>query len=253
MWHDATWFGDLQSILRDQGYTSIAVDLLPGERFLVGFTQTEIVEDLERTLKYELEGNEAAQELVLVGHSQGGLVVQSCLSNSSWIHENTNAVVLMATYPLGNIASFRKITSQTQSLCSHWGVLSIFLLGRIMSLSYLKALFLLPTTDTDESKLQRYTEKILKAPSDGMITMSHFLLGEKEGVISSKPTLVLGAQDDIIYPPHLVRDGFDARFPKATHIVVPNQAHCFMDPPENSTPAMPDSLLGWLNRLYTAE
>ena len=43
MWHDASWFHELQVTLQKAGYSSCAIDLLPGERFLLGFSQKEIV------------------------------------------------------------------------------------------------------------------------------------------------------------------------------------------------------------------
>jgi len=56
-------------------------------------------------------------------------------------------------------------------------------------------------------------------------------LSQNVGVISTKPTLILGAGGGIIFhPPHLLRDDFDVRFPNAAHVTIPRQAHCFMDP-----------------------
>jgi pimeloyl-ACP methyl ester carboxylesterase len=111
----------------------------------------------------------------------------------------------------------------------------------------------------------------MAAPADGTITMTHFLppsgstnTGSNSIIISTKPVLVLGAQQDIIYPPDLLREDFQRRFPNATHVTVPHQAHCFMDPPpQPKTPTtstrsstekklqltMEDCLLEWLDEL----
>ena len=70
--------------------------------------------------------------------------------------------------------------------------------------------------------------------------MSHF--PQSVGVISTKPTLVLGAQNDIIYPPHLLVTDFDERFPNAAHKTVPNQAHYFMDPVADGEKSMEDTI-----------
>jgi hypothetical protein len=56
--------------------------------------------------------------------------------------------------------------------------------------------------------------------------------------------LILGAAEDIIYPPHLFTKEFEKRFPKAKHVYVPDQAHCFKDPNWQTTMAKP--LVKWL-------
>ena len=73
-------------------------------------------------------------------------------------------------------------------------------------------------------------------------------------LISAQPTLVLEAEQDIIYPPKLLTKGFDERFPEATHVSIPNQAHCFMDPipTKNSgdDPTMSQALVQWLDKVF---
>jgi len=239
MWHDATYFQDLQLYLQQHGYTSYAIDLLPGERLLPGFTQREIVRDLEETLSHY--GND---DMILLGHSQGGLVAQSCMLNSVVIRKRCKAIVLMGTYPLGlSKIPIRKLLNEPRNMYNHIGYAWICLFGKLMNIDYLKHIFLLPTTD--ETLLEQYTSKILKAPSDGFITMSHFF--ETVGIVSTKPTLILGAKDDVIYPPHLLTHDFDARFTDATHVVIPNQAHCFMDPDDDKTKEK--VLVEWLEAL----
>lgn len=86
-----------------------------------------------------------------------------------------------------------------------------------------------------------YSFHRIQAPSDGRVTMSHFPATPKP---LDTPALILGAKDDIIYPPHLFKEAFDARFKKPTHIVVPNQAHCFRDAGWQKTMIKP--LVNWL-------
>ena len=234
MWHNAVWFEPLQKSLKQAGYSSIAIDLLPGERFLVGFTQREIVADLERTIGELLAHENDNTELVIVGHSQGGLVAQSCLLNSPYLKSRTRGVVLMGTFPLGgtfaevSIIQKRAIPQPT-SFYNHIGILGILFFGRVLSKKYMQHIFLRPTTDLNSTEMKRYADMILNAPADDMITMSHFP-DSRVKMISTIPALILGAESDIIYPPSLVKEGFAKRFPSASHVVVRSQAHCFMDP-----------------------
>ena len=157
MWHDAAWFYDLQVYLQKQGgYTSWAIDLLPGERFLLGFTQAEIVADLECTLRHHLKGNET---IVLVGHSQGGLVAQCCLHKSPFLCEKTRGTVLMGTYPLGHVPPFYRILRQPRNMYNHYGVWGIYLFGRLWNLDYLKHIFFLRSTYTKISMFVPATTK----------------------------------------------------------------------------------------------
>ena len=242
MWHDASWYSKLQHRLQQRGYSSYAIDLLPGERFLPGFTQKEIVTDLKHTLILEAENEEV--EYILVGHSQGGLVVQSCLKRCPELHDRTKATVLLGTYPLGLLPPLRALMKQPRNMYYHMGYAWMCLTGKLSSLEYLAHIFLLPTTDPSTLP-DDYTSKLLKAPSDGLITMTHF--PQRVGVLSEKPTLVLGAKEDIIYPPHLFKSDFDNRFPNATHQTVPQQAHCFMDSVSASDTDMEDMLIDWLD------
>eukprot|EP00957_Ditylum_brightwellii_P092074 7010128-Ditylum_brightwellii.AAC.1 len=71
--------------------------------------------------------------------------------------------------------------------------------------------------------------------------MSHFPSSPKP---TKTPALIMGASEDIIYPPELLKKDFDVRFPNATHVIVPDQAHCFVDPGWQNTIVEP--LLKWL-------
>ena len=260
MWHDSSWclFSEIQSLLKQNGYTSYAIDLLPGERFLPGFTQNEIVTDLESTLLCDSEDDN--NEYILVGHSQGGLVAQSLMKNSSSkLKQRIKGIVLMGTYPLGLIPPTSEFMKEPQNMYNHIGYAGICLIGKIINIAYLQHIFLLPSTNpTSTSRLQNYTTKILKAPSDGLITMSHFLLqaSTEDKVISTKPTLVVGAQNDIIYYPHLLEKDFDTRFPNASHKVIPRQAHCFMDPivdDKDKSNDVKHVLMNWVNGIFSSQ
>eukprot|EP00542_Grammatophora_oceanica_P009385 CAMPEP_0194027824 /NCGR_PEP_ID=MMETSP0009_2-20130614/1872_1 /TAXON_ID=210454 /ORGANISM="Grammatophora oceanica, Strain CCMP 410" /LENGTH=325 /DNA_ID=CAMNT_0038666997 /DNA_START=24 /DNA_END=1002 /DNA_ORIENTATION=- len=238
MWHDASYYGRLQQLLSLNGYTSYAVSLLPGKRLLPGGSQKELLTDLEHTLKQEVCGR-----YILLGHSQGGLLTQSALQNSKEIRENAVAAVLLGTYPLGLTPPVGKLLKEPRNMYTDLGYAYICGFGKLVNVRYAKHMFLMPTTDEKEPAMGKYIEGLLKAPSDGLITMSHFPATPKP---VQTPALVLGASDDIIYPPHLLKDEFDARFPNATHVVAEGQAHCFVDPGWEKTMAEP--LLEWLDK-----
>lgn len=82
-----------------------------------------------------------------------------------------------------------------------------------------------------------------KAPSDGRITTTHFPDNPKP--MEHIPALVLGAGEDIIYPPHFFEKEFQERFPKATFKTIPRQAHCFRD--KGWQQSMGEPLLHWLD------
>lgn len=202
--------------------------------------------DLKKTLLENSDDDNV--DYILLGHSQGGLVLQSCLKNSPELKARTRAAVLMGTYPLGLTPPVGALLKEPRNMYNQVGYAGICLTGKLISLGYLQHIFLVPTTDPNSTaSLREYTSNLLKAPSDGLITMSHF--PQNVGVISTKPTLVLGAAQDIIYPPHLLREDFDSRFPNAEHKTVPNQAHCFMDPVEKDSASMKETLLEWLDQV----
>lgn len=248
MWHDAAWWDSdplfLQSLLKDKGYTSYAIDLLPGERFLVGFSQTEIVADLERTLLSENGNNDEPVEFVLVGHSQGGVAVQSCLKNSPKLAARTKAAALLGTIPLG------KKQTNDMAKANIKGFLWTAFTGKALSKDFLKDVMLLPSTDVAKSPaLETWLSTRMRAPSDGLLVVSHSNGKEDASVISTLPTLVLEADHDVIFPKTIFKEGFDARFPNATHKIISNQAHCFMDPYDNNDDRMQDVLVDWLDEI----
>lgn len=246
MWHDASFYARLQDLLADRGYTSLAVDLLPGERLLPGGSQKELVADLECTLHAAFPDSNV--DFILVGHSQGGLIAQSCLRNSEKLRQYTAGVVLLGTYPLGCTPSL-SLLRQPRNMYNDIGYAYICAFGRLWNKRYTKHIFLLPTTDeTTDPTLQGYLQRLLHAPSDGLVTMSHF--PQTPYVAANTPALILGAEGDIIYPPHLLAEEFDRRFPsrkQTTHIVVKGQAHCFVDPGWES--AMAEPMMEWMDKV----
>jgi hypothetical protein len=126
--------------------------------------------------------------------------------------------------------------------------------GKLMNVRYAKHIFLMPSTEEHEPRIQAYLQGLLQAPSDGWVTMTHFPAAapavqhhHQQQQVQTRTTLilVLGAAEDIIYPPHLLANHFDARFSIVTHVIAEGQAHCFMDPGWDLSMAKP--LVDWLD------
>lgn len=240
MWHDTWYFEALQTILARHGYSSYAISLKPGERLLPGGGQIELVRDLEATLN-----TLNIDRFVILGHSQGGLLAQSAVWNSRQIHDKVSVVVLLGTFPLGyapSMAHARKLMNRPNMFRAGYAGICFF--GKLFTVSYTKHIFLMPATDETTTEMRKYMNRVLTAPSDGLITTSHTM--EKiHKTISDKPTLVLGAEGDVIYPPDLLQDAFQERFPNAKQIVAKGQAHGFVDPGWETNMASP--LVEWLD------
>lgn len=241
MWHDASYYQELQQLLARAGYTSHAINLLPGERLLPGGSQKELVADLEVTLQKTIP--DPQQQFVLLGHSQGGLITQSALRNSQAIRKRAMGAVLLGTYPLG-LTPPVALLKQPRNMYSDVGYLWICLFGKLLNTRYTKHIFLLPTTDETKPKMKSYMDGLLEAPSDGLVTMSHFPQTQTPVPL---PTLILGAEQDCIYPPTFLTQAFKERFPNSQEIVAKDQAHCFVDPGWQDTIGKP--LIAWLDDL----
>ena len=136
MWNDASYFEELQEYLADGGYTSYAIELLPGERWLPGGLLQELVRDLEYTLQ------DIPRPHVLLGHSRGGILIQGALQLSPKMRQNSSStgVILLASYPLGYVPPLRAIFDQRKDGFIHnWmGAMNILLLGKLRNKEYTK-------------------------------------------------------------------------------------------------------------------
>jgi pimeloyl-ACP methyl ester carboxylesterase len=156
MWHDSSYYAELQDILAKEGYASYAIDLLPGERFSRGGSQQELVQDLEYTLE-DIEG-----PYILLGHSQGGLVVQAALQKSDVIRKTAEGVVLLGTYPLGLTPPVSAILKEKRTMYMDLGYAFFCFFGKLMNTRYTKHIFLLPNTDEMSEEVSSYIAKLLK-------------------------------------------------------------------------------------------
>jgi pimeloyl-ACP methyl ester carboxylesterase len=156
MWHTAEYFQQLQHILAQEGYTSYAIDMLPGERLTPGGSEKELVQDLELTLK------DIKDMYVLLGHSQGGLITQACLQRSDEIRKTVAGIVLLGSYPIGLTPPFSSLAKQKQNMIMDWGYLGVCFFGKLVNARYTKGIFLLPSTDDTSEEISRYIQGILK-------------------------------------------------------------------------------------------
>ena len=116
--------------------------------------------------------------------------------------------------------------------------------GRVTA-SAARRIFLRPcTAGTHVGSLASYLDRVASAPPDGLLTMSHFVPFSCRQDASGTPVLILGADDDVIYPPSVMRPYFETRFPNATHLVAQEQAHCFAD--QGWQQSMAEPLVDWL-------
>eukprot|EP00980_Cylindrotheca_fusiformis_P008506 scaffold1805_cov104-Cylindrotheca_fusiformis.AAC.13 len=241
MWHTPSCYEELQICLAKEGFTSYAVDFVPGERFhLRGASMKQLIADLEYTLE------DIPAPYILMGHSQGGLVVQGALQHSSdtSIRKNTEGIVMMASFPLGHPTPIRLFMDDLGTYYS-------ILFGKIMNARFAKKLNLLPTTDEKSPELSTFIQKLLKAPPEGRITMSLATTGKTSTTPSSSssspldiPALILSPKQDALCDPTTLRQAFDERFSNATHVLIPNQGHAFRDPGWQTTMIPP--LVKWL-------
>jgi pimeloyl-ACP methyl ester carboxylesterase len=255
MWHGTWYWEPLQTLLADHGFTSIAIDLLPASRYRCG-TASKIVADLEFTLT-SLDVRGAA----LVGHSQGGLVVQAFIRDVLPHSPRLLAgAVLMGTMPLGLPPTELVLRALQGHPNMYWGRCGMGLLaytyfmltGRVVA-GAAKRIFLRPDTDhTDHGGSKAgYLDRVTRAPPDGLLTMNHFVppsCAQDVRTHEGPEVLVLGAGDDVIYPPAACRSGFETRYPhQVVHAVARGQAHCFVDPGWQESMGKP--LLEWLEAL----
>eukprot|EP00980_Cylindrotheca_fusiformis_P003229 scaffold734_cov118-Cylindrotheca_fusiformis.AAC.3 len=217
-----------------------------GERWLPGGMGHELVQDLECTLR-DIQG-----PYVLVGHSKGGMLIQRALQQSEGIKKQTVGVVLMGSYPLGKLPPIQLFTQKHSMVRDVAGALYLSLFGKIRNRKYAKDIFLLPSADEAANKdLSNHLDAIVQAPADGALFFPyhHYLSYSSPSQTSPQPcdipTLIMWASHDILCPPGLLKDAFDERFTKATHVTIPHQAHSFRD--DGWEISLLEPLMDWLN------
>lgn len=232
MWHGAWFWTRLQTKLAANGIASFAPELRAGHFK----TLQSHVEDITTTIAASFSS--ANRRIVLIGHSQGGLICQALLEHEPFrtlVH--VEAVVLAATVPLG---------MQPRETMRAWGWFGSPLIrmllamgaapflyycvwGRLWNHRTAHSLFFLPTTAPPIESLQRCVD----APCDGLPTWAHFLRARPLFALSSTTrVLVLGAERDVVYAPMPLIPVFRARFANCTMATASDQvhSHCLSDP-----------------------
>lgn len=230
MWHGNWFWQRLQARLAAAGIASYALELRAGHLKTLQSHVDDVISTM-RSLNLS-----PANRLVLIGHSQGGLICQALLEDPSFCSSfSVNTVILAASVPLA---------MQPAETFRAWGwfgsplVRMFFTMGAVPFLYYCvfgrlwnrntaHALFFLPSTAPSIAALQRCVD----APCDGLPTWAHFMRPKPLFTLLPRTrVLVLGAENDVVYAPGVLIPAFRARFPHCTFHVAPHQAHCLSDP-----------------------
>lgn len=169
-WHDPSCYEELQEILAKEGFTSYAMDLVPGDRFTYGGSQQALVQDLEYTLE-SIQG-----PYILLGHGQGGIVAQAALQESDTIRKNAEGIVLLGSYPLGLKPPFSDMVKEKENMLMDLGAVFQFWFGKLLNKRYGKKLLFLPSTDETSEEVSSYIGKLLKVRKEGRINHRYRLL-----------------------------------------------------------------------------
>eukprot|EP00750_Incisomonas_marina_P028203 INCI6528.2.p1 GENE.INCI6528.2~~INCI6528.2.p1 ORF type:complete len:390 (-),score=61.13 INCI6528.2:283-1452(-) len=236
MWHSSWYFRELQRILAHEGFDSYAVELNPGplRRW----------SDFNRDLAATLEALGLERPCILLGHSQGGILVQTLLTDAARCARlHVAGVVLCGTMPLSPMAVAAKalakgsVAPQKKTIVGELGMLGTayyMFFGRIPGAAAMKRIFFLPTTSTTSvcpGGMDEYTKRTLSAPSDGWPTAEH-MAGRTPDFshLSEVPVLAISANEDVIYHHSSILPIWKEYFPHMQHHVAERQAHCFADP-----------------------
>lgn len=215
------------------GYRAYAVSLR-GHGGSCGFEDLPLasLDDYVEDIAHAISGIEPAP--VLVGHSMGGMLVQRFLEAGK-----TSAAVLMAPVPSHGL----------------WGAvmgMAIYdpgLFQEINRIQYMdprfvtlhgarKALF---SSDTSDAFVARHLVRMQPESKRAIYDMSwpRLILGKKQG---RAPVLVLGAEDDAFFPPHVIES--TAKAYGVEPVIFPGMAHAMMLEPRWQ--AVADHILDWL-------
>ena len=252
MWHGAWYFRALQRILADRCIGSHALNLNSG--LTVGLDQH--VNDVAAALKTLPQNS----RIVLVGHSQGGLILQDLLHTVSDAElPEICGAVLLGTGALGQKELVNLTASSVRnSVVSSAGWLSylrmVFTMspppGDVVALQAMFAHFETSevTVTGKNISVQDYLRLLCDRPSDGWPTyVSNIAKWGNRQVPNRLGTverlLVVQFEDDKCYPePHT--SWLLKQYAKAELLRVPGQAHCAIDRGWEETLAKP--LVEWI-------
>jgi pimeloyl-ACP methyl ester carboxylesterase len=276
MYHGAWHWRGLQEILARRGFSSAALELRPSFFATLEAHSSQVAAAL-RALSTAVdhlgpspdtadEGGKKLVEIVIVGHSQGGIILQDVLHSHVAPDEasfpRVCAAVLVATAALGQAKLVELTASSVRQAVVRAGgwrpYLKMVLTMRALdNVPVMRSIFARDTTTSStvtgrEMSMRQYTTLLALAPADGWPTyVSHAYrsrwareLPPRRFGPAAPPVLSVHFGHDQCYPaPHAtwLRDHYSA-----DSLDVGNQAHCFVDPGWEEAFASP--LIDWIDR-----
>ncbi|CAK9110810.1 AB hydrolase-1 domain-containing protein [Durusdinium trenchii] len=144
---------------------------------------------------------------------QGGILLQTLLRGTALEDASLHVqgAVLSATVPISSLGAGMAMMSHKTNVFKEYGLVAFvyyLFTGRVWDASLVQRLFLLPTTAVEgfDGGKAKYMKRTHDSLGDGWPTTEHpFWLRPSFAHRASLPVLVLGAEEDVIYPPRRVR------------------------------------------------
>jgi len=256
MHHDAWYFGGLQVHLATRGYESVALTLKP---FSLLRTSTAMDGGRLKDIQAALRELDFPKKPVLLGHSQGGLLVQMFMDNESRNEQpQCRGIVLYATGALGQLSPFMDLVSQVTGALGMVNMMTVAAHGYNTDADEMKKLFFLPTTTStnvtgETITLEEYwrltSTSNVSCIGEGTTTYTHPLYSR--WILHNPrpfrvPSLVVFAEQDVLY--RAIHRDWLVKYHGSSLLVATNQAHCLGDPGWEDSVANP--LADWLDDLY---
>lgn len=263
MWHGSWFWRRLQDVLAAAGFGSYALHLRSGRCQGIGSHLL----DIEGTMT-EVGKLHGESHLVVIGHSQGGILSQYLVRDAG-LAERFAGAVFVGSVPASSLWELIKMMPVAMQSVRDMDIKSIFhglgfigsayyqLTGRLWSSWCMRRIFFLSSsseparsTTVTEGGMEEYVQRtVVEASADGFPTHSHYFESAHSfSKIGKKPVLILSAEHDCIYPPATMNPVFLNLFPTASCIVAKGQAHCFADAGWEDSFA--GALTGWLSKSF---
>ena len=230
MWHSSWHFRGLQELLAADGFDSYALELEPG----LFKSMSAHVRDLKQAIS-----SLNLQNPILVGHSQGGIILQHYMHTVNNALDSTrqaHAVVLLGTAAIGKLKLMALTTFSLLRAAGLWRYMMTGMTGHVPNVETMKAFFTLKETESTTVTGKRISLgslfTLVKAtPRDGWPTyVSHCLASRwvfKSPPKFEVPSLVVHFEQDRCYP--VEHADWLVKTYESKLLTVDGLAHCFLD------------------------